>query len=91
MTKEEVIKHAIDAGFVEGRYSNYSGRCMYGDTTPAITTDESLLSTNLGLLEALADLNEQEVSEMSHREFLKYARPFLLRRSDSMGLSYVYY
>ena len=91
MTKEEVLKHAINAGFIEGHYCDYSGRGMYGKTTPAIITDEVPLSTNLGILNAIADLGEQKVNEMSHRDFLRYANQFLLRRSASMGLSFVYY
>lgn len=91
MTKEEVLKHAINAGFIEGHYYDYSGRGMYGETTPAVITDEILLSTNLGILNAIADLGDQKVNEMSHRDFLRYAKPFLLRRSDSMGLSFIYY
>ena len=91
MTKEEVLKHAINAGFIEGCYYDYSGRGMYEETTPAIITDESLFSTNLGILNAIADLGEQKVNEMSHRDFLRYAKPFLLRRSHFMGLSFIYY
>lgn len=42
LTKERVLKHTVDAMLDDADFMpTYSGRGMYGETTTAITSDDS--------------------------------------------------
>lgn len=90
LTKEIVLKHTVDAMLDDDAefMPDYSGRGMYGETTPAITSDDSQGEVNLQIMYAVADLIDEP---MTPTQFLNYAKRFRLKRKDNRGLGYVYY
>ena len=89
LTKDKVLKHTVDAMLDGAEFiPDYSGCGMYGETTQAITSDDSQVEVNLQIMYAVADLIDEE---MTPTQFLNYAKKFQLKHKDNKGLGYVYY
>lgn len=71
-------------GYGASVYENYSGRAMYGETCTGITTGASGALVGWAICEAW--WNTHTVSEDG-----PCPRKFIPRRTDSMGLEYIYY
>ena len=75
-----LIEHGYEADY----RPDYSGRAMYGDTTPAIVTDAP--SAKVGWAVCIAVRNEH-----NEQDAIDLAERIVPHRSDNMGLSMVYY
>ena len=92
MTKADVYKQAVDdlltAGFNAEFHDTYSGRGMYGGVVPAIVTDAPAMMIAETIMQSVyyfmdLDARFDDVMDAAHE--------FMPQRSDSMGLSVIYY
>ncbi len=86
-SKAEVYQAAVElmdeSGYPADYRADYSGRGMYGDTTPAIVTEHE---TMIGW--AIAGVVAGEVPVHDDMEyFLEASRDLIPRRTDQMGRS----
>lgn len=74
---------------------DYSGRGMYGASTPAIVSGADLTEVNKAIRRAAADLfdclPEEDTAGMSTSDIMEECAKYELRRSDNMGRDYIYY
>lgn len=98
LDKVEVLTLAVESLNCNGNEASieeeYSGRCMYGDTTPAIIADCDLSEVNRHIRIATAELldsNEHPKEELSFSEIADMLSKYELRKRDNMGRDYVYY
>jgi len=84
---KEIVRFLEEQGEEASYQDDYSGRGMYGDTTPAIITDCSLTTI------ATAGLRIIEFNELagSIGEAADMIAELLPRRRDNFGLHRVYY
>lgn len=94
----EVLTLAVESLNCNGNEASideeYSGRCMYGDTTTAIIADCDLSEVNRHIRIATAELldaNEYTKEELSFPEIADLLSQYELRKRDNMGRDYVYY
>lgn len=83
-----------DAGDTADFYPEYSGRAMYGSTTPGIVTgaDQATVGHYITTVVLQFLLEEGELSTPSDIvDAMEYVKQFLPTRSDSMGLDAIYY
>jgi len=75
-------------GYESSVYEDYSGRAMYGATCTGITTDAS--GPRVGMAVAVA-VHEIAVESEVFEDPLEIAMQMCPSRTDSMGLSTIYY
>lgn len=79
---EDVVSFLENEGYESSFREDYSGRGMYGQTTPAIVSDASGGVVTEAILEVAV-----EGYDMSFAE----AKQLTFKNSDNMGLDMVYY
>lgn len=95
--KCKIFRHAVEwlegEGYESSLREDYSGRAMFGNTTPAIVTDANGPIIGLAIVHGIIQWYEETVdSEVDWEDAIKYnALDVMPRRSDSMGLSTVWY
>lgn len=92
-TKLELYRQVVSIleglGHESSLDEEYSGRCMYGKTVPAIVTDAPAPLIGWAICMALAE-NDEFCAEWP-ADSISDAQKLVPARSDSMGLSAVYY
>lgn len=89
--KRDVFTQAVeilnDQGHEASVHEDYSGRAMYGSTVDGITADCSGVLIGWAIMAAVMDSMDRD----DYRDPLEVARDFLPTRTDSMGMSTIYY
>ena len=89
--KRDVFTQAVEIlneyGHEASVYEDYSGRGMYGDTVDGITADCSGALIGWAIVVATAESMDGD----DYRDIHEVAKDLLPSRTDSLGLSKIYY
>lgn len=85
----QVVSILDEAGNESSLEEEYSGRGLYGKTVPAIVTDAPAALIGWAFCMALAE--QEKIDSEWPADSIGEVYGLIPRRTDNMGLSYVYY